>query len=199
MAIITMPASPGPSVIGRPRLIAPAQENVSPWTGARQVLSLGRGWFELDYTLPTIIGDAKFLPWGAFLARMSTRIDTARVKVVRRAQSSASQTARHAGGGQTGVSLSTDGWPSSTKVLLAGQFVTIEDQLLQLTDDVDSNGSGAATIEFRPPLRAAPANDAAIEYRLPTALVTLISDPPAIAHSPHEVYTIPTLQFREAF
>lgn len=197
MAIIAMPTSPGPNMLAW-RLISPAQENVSQWTGARQVLASGRGWFECQFGLPTFTSLEAFHPWASFLAQMSNKANTCRIRVFRRAQTSFGQTVRVAGGGQTGRSIQTDGWAASQKVLVEGQYVTIDDQLLQLTSDVDTNGSGVATIRFEPPIRSAPANDTVIEYENPTALMTLI-EAPLVPHAPHGIFTVPVLQFREAF
>lgn len=113
------------------------------------------------------------------------------------AQSSSTATPLVNGAGQTGRSLNTDGWPNSTTVLSAGQFVTIGNQLLQLTADVTSNGSGQATISFEPAIRVSPADNAAIEYKNPYALMYFMEDP-GYAVEPGLVYSI-SFNLRESF
>jgi len=99
------------------------------------------------------------------------------------------------GAAQTGRSLITSGWPGPDTVLSAGEFVTINNQLLQLTADVVSDVAGAATITFEPPIRVSPANNDAIEFRNPYALMYLTETPPYTVE-PGYVYNL-RLEFRE--
>lgn len=81
-------------------------------------------------------------------------------------------TARGAGGGtplvngadQTGRSVVTDGWPNSTAILKAGDFVTFagDYKVYMVTADVSSDGSGDATLTIEPALEVTPDDDAAI-------------------------------------
>jgi hypothetical protein len=82
-------------------------------------------------------------------------------------------------------------------MLSAGDYVTIGDQLLQLTADVVSNASGIATLTFEPPIRRVPADNATVEYKNPYALMYLVEEP-AIAVSVGDVHTL-SLNLREAF
>jgi hypothetical protein len=202
MALITFPSTPGPSSM-QWRLDQPTQINTSAWTGKRQALPSGRGWWECSYNLPPIVGTAAFNPWRAFIALSRGGANEFRVPVdptpqepdtatptdgstlsldfiVREYFSLGGTTSLDAyvsGAGQTGRSLTTGGWPSSDTVLAAGEFVTINDQLLQLTADVVSDGSGNATITFEPPIRVIPASGDSIEYRNPYALMYLTEIP----------------------
>lgn len=52
---------------------------------------------------------------------------------------------------QTGAEIVTDGWPvGTTGVLLPGDFISIDDRLYEITDQVDSDGSGTATLKLWP-------------------------------------------------
>ena len=66
------------------------------------------------------------------------------------------------GGGQTGITLVTDGWAPSETVLKAGDMFGLTTdwglELFQVTEDAASNGSGQATLTFVNPLRGSPAN-----------------------------------------
>ena len=196
MATITFPSEPAAQAVSW-TLVQPAQTNVSQWTGQRQTLASNRGWWECEYTLPPIVGTTNANPWRSFLAKTQGQTNDFQVLVDPVAQSSASATPLVNGAGQTGRSLVTDGWPLSTTVLYAGQYVTIGNQLLQLTADVVSDGTGAATISFEPPIRVSPANNTAIEFKNPYCLMYL-KEKPAISVEAGYVYSL-SLSLRESF
>lgn len=187
MATITFPSSPKPqSMVWR--LIQPAQTNISGWTGGRQTLPSGRGWWECDVTLPPIVGEEDAREWLAFIAEMNGDANDFHVKKMPSEQdngwtgllpelyldflggaySTGSEPAVK-GADQTGKTLDTWGWLPSTTVLRRGQHITIDDQLLRLTADVVSNAAGEAEISFAPAIRVPPANNALIEFRNPYA------------------------------
>jgi hypothetical protein len=85
----------------------------------------------------------------------------------------------------------------STTVLQAGQFVTINNQLLQLTEDVISNSSGVATLTFEPPIRTSPSDNAPIEYVNPYCLMYLMEEPTLSVENGY-VYSL-SLNLRESF
>lgn len=196
MATITFPSSPKPSGMSW-RLVQPAQQNVSQWTGARQVLASGRGWWECSLSLPPIVGETAVNAWRSFMAQARGAANDFQVPVNEIAQSAAVATPRINGAGQTGRSLITDGWPVLTTVLYAGQFVTIGNQLLQLTADITSNVSGQATISFEPAIRVSPADNALIEFKNPYALMYFVEDP-GYSVEPGLVYTL-GFNLRESF
>ena len=196
MTTITFPSSPKPSTMSW-RLVQPAQQNISQWTGARQVLASGRGWWECTLTLPPIVGESAVNSWRAFIGLARGVTNDFQVPVNEIDQSGLTVTARINGANQTGRSLNTDGWPNSTAILSAGQFVTIGNQLLQLTSNVTSNASGQATISFEPAIRVSPADDAIIEYKNPYALMYFLEDP-GYSVEPGLVYSM-SFNLRESF
>lgn len=196
MGTITFPSSPKPQTMAW-RLVQPAQQNVSTWTGARKVLPSGRGWWECSITLPPIVGDGTVNAWRAFFGAAQGATNDFQVPVSPIAQSTATATPRVNGGSQTGRSLVTDGWPPSTTVLSGGQFVTINNQLLQLTSNVTSDASGNATISFAPAIRTSPADNTVIEFKNPYALMFFVEDP-GYSVEPGLVYSI-SLDLRESF
>lgn len=220
MATIDLPATPQAQGTSW-KLVMPAQTNLNQWTGKRQTLASGRGWWECNYTLPLVTGtDAN--AWRAFIAKMRGGANEARIPIDGKAQEpdtatptdgrtlSLDFTAREYfslggtttldayvnGAGQTGRSLTTGGWPESDTVLSAGEFVTINDQLLQLTEDVVADGAGAATITFEPPIRVSPSNADAIEYRRPYALM-YFTETPGWSYETGVFYSF-SFEFREA-
>lgn len=75
------------------------------------------------------------------------------------------------GGGQTGVSIVTDGWTASAVgVLLAGDLVQIRNQLCRVVDDVSADAGGIATIVVQPSIRIAPNDNLAIVTAVPLGL-----------------------------
>ncbi len=76
-----------------------------------------------------------------------------------------------AGASQTGYSLNIDGAPNSTTGWLkAGDMFEVDSQLKMVTEDVDTSGTGTATINFVPELRSAPADNAALDITSPTGI-----------------------------
>ena len=196
MTTITLPSTPKPQTMSW-RLLMPTQANVSSWTGKRQVVASGRGWWECDFNLPPIVGSANINAWRAFVALARGTANDFYIPVDPTAQSALSNTVRTNGTDQTGRAIATDGWPNSTTVLQAGQFVTINDQLLQVTSDVTSNGSGQATIAVEPPVRQPVADNSAVEYKNPFCKMYMTEEP-NISVEPGYVYNI-SLRLREAF
>lgn len=217
MATITYPSTPKPQGMSW-RLVMPAQTNVSDWTGKRQTMASGRGWWESQITFPPIVGTANVNAWRSFLAKSRGTANDFRVPVDPTAQAPVisvndvgslnlnfttnlyqtfGATPLVNGAGQTGRTLNTVGFPPSTTVLQAGQFVTINDQLLQLTENVTSNAFGVAVLTFEPPIRVSPANNAPIEYVNPYCLMYLVEEPTLSVETGY-VYSL-SLNLRECF
>ena len=196
MATITYPSTPKPSGMSW-RLVMPSQTNVSDWTGRRQTISSGRGWWECQITLPPIVGTTNVNAWRSFIAKARGRANDFQIPVDPIAQSASTTTPLVNGAGQTGRTLATDGWPVSTTVLVAGQYVTINNQLLQLTENVTSNGSGVATLTFEPPIRTPSSDNAAIEYKNPYCLMYFVEEPTLSVENGY-VYSL-SLNLRESF
>lgn len=172
MAIITLPSCP--SIIGRNlRFNAPTMVNRSEWTNRRKAVGLAAApmWFA-DVTPFDLEKEEEFWTWNAFFGKVQGRLNSFRLPVVSKAQI-AGLTVRVNGGAQTGFSLATDGWGSTG--LKAGQYVTVNDQLLRLTANA-TPASGAATLTFDRWLWAAPADDALVTVDVPTCLMTMADD-----------------------
>lgn len=176
MSTITLPSFPKVPPLPL-RLVRPAQVNTSGWTGRRQVLPSGRGWWECSISLTPIVGVENFRPWRTFLMLTDGPVNDFRVPVDPTPQSRLPNTVRVKGAGQTGTSLITDGWPANTTVLKAGMYVTVADQLVQLTANATTNGAGEVTLTFKPALRVAPGDNAAVEYKNPYCLMFLTEEP----------------------
>lgn len=85
------------------------------------------------------------------------------------------------GAGQSGSSINTKGWRNNgTGLLLPGDYYQIGNtglarQLKQVTEQVDSNGTGLATINFQTPLHASPAANDVIIFDNPVGVFNLIN------------------------
>ena len=215
MTTITFPSTPKPSGMAW-KLVQPAQQNISEWTGARQVLASGRGWWECNVTMPPIIGETNARAWLSFIGLAQGAANDFRIPVTPNEQTNSWTVPSTAllldfinqaysvgdnpsvkGAFQTGRTLITSGWPSSTTVLYAGQFITINDQLLQLTSNATSDATGQATITFAPALRTSPADKTTIEFRNPYALMYSIEDF-SYSIEPGMIYSL-SFNLRESF
>lgn len=83
------------------------------------------------------------------------------------------------GASQTGTQIITDGWlPARAGILKAADWISIADQLYQLTDDVDTDAAGGATINIEPGIPAAYADDTALEIYAPRGVFRLAQSVP---------------------
>jgi hypothetical protein len=85
------------------------------------------------------------------------------------------------GGSQTGDSLITDGWTTSTTgILKAGDWIQLGSgsatRLHKVLDDVNSDASGNATLSIWPSLRSSPSNNAQITVSSPKGQWRLASN-----------------------
>jgi len=74
--------------------------------------------------------------------------------------------------------IGSSGWTANqTGVLLAGDMVSFgTDELKMVVEDVDSDGSGQATIQVEPPCRTQPANAATVVTDSPKCIMRLVDD-----------------------
>lgn len=176
MTAINMPSYPG-FVSCRFGLETNTQTFTSPLTKATQRLLLGGARWIATYSLPAM-NRTQAAIWKAFFDQLGGGVNTFN------AFDPDCKTPRGAGGGtplvngasQTGSSLITDGWPASTTVLKAGDYFSVNSELKRATADVLSDGSGNATISFKPALRNSPGDNAAIIIDKPTCTMALVDD-----------------------
>jgi hypothetical protein len=87
------------------------------------------------------------------------------------------------GAGQGGSSLIIDG-AGATTTLLKGDFFAVNSELKQTIADATSDGSGNATLSFKPPLRSAPADNAPLTLLQPTTTFMLAALPTLDVRAP---------------
>ena len=180
MPTLTMPASPG-FRSARFGLRSNTQSFTSPLNRAVQTLERqGALWFA-TFELPPM-SRAQAAAWQAFVIDLMGRSGRffgfdPDARSPRGAYDSGSDTPLDAGAGQTGTSLATDGWRASViGLLLPGDYLEVGGELKMVTASVDSDGGGAATISFKPSLRASPADNAAPTLTNPRVKMMLVDD-----------------------
>jgi len=181
MAIVfplDLPASPG---IESSRFGLEFNNTVftSPVNKVSQVLRRpGNLWSGL-YKLPPMVG-AQARTWKAWLTSLGGTAGTFKGfdPDARTPQGSAQNGQGLVNGaGQTGNSLATDGWPASiTGLLLPGDYVQLGNQLKLITEQVDSDALGNATLNFEPALHKSPVDNGAVIVVNPVGVFRLVED-----------------------
>lgn len=156
--------------------------NSSPFTGQQQVYKHQGQWWEMEVTLPPMKrADAEQV--AAFLVKLNGRFGTFTfgdpLNTAPRGVGTGTPLVN--GAGQTGTDLVTDGWtPNTTGILRAGDWIQLgtgsSSRLHKVLDDVNSNGSGNATLTLFPDLRTSPADNAAITVSSPKGLWRLAAN-----------------------
>jgi hypothetical protein len=165
------------------RLVANTQTFQSPLSGAEQTVEMPGARWALAYSMGALdAADAALVR--AFFAQLRGRSGRFYMHNLARPlpRGIATGTPVVSGAGQSGTTLVTSGWtPSTAGILKAGDFFGVNGELKLLVADAASNGAGLATLTFEPPLRASPANAAAITTTRPTATFRLDDDVTAFA------------------
>lgn len=143
----------------------------SPFTLSQQVVRhAGARWSAMIAIPPVKREDSEY--WNAFLLRLRGQFGTfllgdPNAATPRGSAASAPGTPVVNGASQTGNELNIDGLPTSvTGYLKAGDYIQLGSgstaRLYKVLEDVNSNGSGEATLNLWPDLRSSPADDAGV-------------------------------------
>lgn len=170
MALITLPSGLIQTVEWT--VIQPGQSNQSPYTGRGKDQPSGHAWHEARVVWTPLQGNA-ILARRRFLAAAGKKGNTFRLEIVDGPDQSALASVLVKGAGQTGYSLLTDGWGAAGTKLLAGQYITVNNQAIMLAADAVANGSGEVTLSLEYALRAAPADNLAVEVKRPWVLMKI--------------------------
>jgi hypothetical protein len=174
---ILMPATPNFTTC-RFGLETNTQTFTSPLTKNVQRILLGGARWTANYSLPAMNRNQAG-PWKAFFDLCEGQANVFQAfdpdnKLPRGFVTGSTPLVN--GASQTGSSLTTDGWVASKIVLKAGDYFTVNSELKRITADVVSDGSGNATIPFKPALRGSPADNAALTVTNATTSMTLQDD-----------------------
>ncbi len=171
-----MPTRPG-FVTSRFGLETNTQSFVSPFTRAVQRVALGGARWTMTVTLPPMKRDTA-AAWKAFFDQLEGAAGTFYGYdpdcVVPRGQ--ALGTPRVNGSGQTGSSLAIDGCTPGTTFLRTGDYFAVNGEYKRATADAVVDGSGNATLRFKPALRNSPADNAAVTVNRPACTMALADD-----------------------
>jgi len=143
----------------------------SPFTFSQQVVRhAGARWSATISIPPVKRSDSEY--WNSFLLRLrgqygSFLLGDPNAATPRGSAASAAGTPVVNGASQTGNELAIDGLPASaTGYLKAGDYIQLgsasTSRLYKVLEDVDSNGSGEATLNLWPDLRSSPADGATV-------------------------------------
>ena len=163
----TFPTSPAPRDVA----ISSNQNTIVTTTasGRRQARQIDGQRFRLRLRFP-VMSRSEFAPILAFIMKQRSQMESFQYTppTIDDAQGSASTVISVAGAISAGVtSCSIDGMGNNlTGVLKAGDFFrfTGQNKVYMCVADVSSNGSGAGTLTFEPPLRSNVADNAVLIY-----------------------------------
>ena len=163
----TFPSSPAPSGVA----ISSNQNTIVTTTasGRRQARQIDGQRFKLRVRFP-IMTRAEFAPINAFIMKQRSQLESFQYTPATMASTNgvASGVISVNGAVSAGAtSCSIDGMANSTSgVFKAGDYFrfTGQNKVYMVVADVDSNGSGAGTLTFEPPLRANVADNAVLIY-----------------------------------
>jgi hypothetical protein len=172
-----MPASPGFSAC-RFGLETNTQTFTSPLTKATQRAVLGGSRWVATYTLPAM-NRAQVANWQAFLLQLEGSANTfyGFDPDAINPRGAWTGTPLVNGGSQTGSTLTIDGCTANvTGWGKAGDYFSCNGELHMLTADCNSNGSGQATLAFKPAMRSSPADNAPLTFTQASCTMVLQDD-----------------------
>lgn len=154
----------------------------SPFTGQQQVYKHQGQWWEAEVTLPPM-KRAEAEQIAAFLLKLNGRYGTFTLgdPANTAPRGVGTGTPLVNGGSQTGNSLITDGWTTSTTgIMKAGDWIQLgsgsASRLHKVLSDVNSDASGNASLDIWPNLRSSPADNAQITVIAPKGVWRLASN-----------------------
>lgn len=177
MTAINMPTEPGFRA-SRFGLETHTQRFTSEFTNAQQRQLLSGARWKATFTLPKMKREQAAV-WQAFLLQLKGGINTfyAYDPDARFPRGAATGTPLVAGGSQTGSSLNIDGATAGvTNWLRPGDYFSVNGEYKMVTSAVTTNGSGAATINFAPALRASPSDNTAILFGADAYVELILED-----------------------
>jgi hypothetical protein len=198
---IEMPTTPGFTTC-RFGLQTNTQTFSSPLTKSSQRMLLGGAQWSASYSLPAMKRD-QAAPWKAFFLSLEGSVNTFNGfdPDCKTPRGTATGTPLVNGANQNGSTLIIDGCTHSILGwLLPGDYFACNGELKMITARVDTDGSGNATLNFKPSLRNSPADNAAITLNRASCSMTLTDDMQAIWEcDSNGIYQAKTFTAIEAF
>ncbi|MGY4876513.1 hypothetical protein ACLUEY_01350 [Vreelandella aquamarina] len=168
----------------------------SPFSKSQQIVSAPGAYWKCTLQFPTLTRE-KERRLSTFIGSLQGMAGTFELRPWTRPPGPYAGNAVVNGSSQAGAQLVTRNWYVNTTVLRMGDYITVNDQLLEVLTDVTSNGSGVAIIPVSPWLRSPPADGATVHYRQPYAIMRLMQDEQML--DVKALIASGTLECREAF
>jgi hypothetical protein len=161
-------------------LVTNTKKFQSPLSKAVQTVSRKGSYWKTTMTFSNLTG-AQRSELQAFISKLDGQTHRMRIRdygAVRYGTAISPQTPRVVGASQTGSTLVADGaTPNQSSYFSAGDYISFNNELHMVTDDVDSDASGGLSIPIAPPIRKSPDNDEAIEYAAPYGVFMMTNNP----------------------
>lgn len=157
-------------------LVPNTQSFGSPLSGAVQTVEMPGARWKMSFVMENLT-EADAAVFQAFLVKLRGRAGRFTLHNFARAtpRGTISGTPLVKGAAQTGNTLAIDGCTVGS-TLLAGDFIGVNGELKMVVADATANGSGEMSLTIEPPLRSAPADNAAITTDRPTVTFMLSAD-----------------------
>ena len=158
------------------KLKSNTRSSQSPFSGSIQTREIPGARWMVSFTMEDL-DEEDAAPLQAFLAKLRGRSGRFYLHNFARPtpRGTIAGTPLVKGAAQTGTSLNIDGCTVGT-TLVPGDFFGVNGELKMVVATATADGSGEMTVVFEPPLRAAPADNAAIVTDKPTATFMLTND-----------------------
>mgnify|MGYP000099990583 CR=1 FL=1 len=178
---LTMPTTP---IMNQAKVSLVRQTAVtqSPYSGATQRSEGSYALWEVKGGFPEMDDLQISRLWRSFFLQLRGRAGTFKLIIPGTGAPSTAYTGAVGlvdGASQTGLTLVTKTWDNTTLVLQDGDYFTVNDELKILTADATTDGAGAVTLSFEPPLRTSPADGAALTIANPYFIARLQNDDPS--------------------
>lgn len=161
-------------------LVTNTKKFQSPLSNAVQTVSRKGSYWKTTMMFSNLTG-AQRSELQAFISKLDGQAHRMRIRdygAVRFGTAIPPQTPRVVGASQTGSTLVADGATANQSAYFAaGDYISFNNELHMVTDDVDSDASGGLSIPIAPPIRKSPDNDEAIEYVAPYGVFMMTNNP----------------------
>ncbi|MBZ5489139.1 hypothetical protein HW452_16590 [Halomonas aquamarina] len=147
----------------------------SPLSQSQQITGAPGAYWQCSLEFPSLNRE-KERALTTFIGRLQGMAGTFRLRPWTRPPGPFAGNAVVDGANQRGAQIATRNWQASKVVLRAGDYITVNNQLLEVLDDVSSNAQGRAVIPVAPWLRVSPTNGEAVNYQQPYAVMRLSED-----------------------
>lgn len=161
-------------------LVTNTSQFQSPVSGAVQTLSRKGSYWKTRMTFRNLSGSDR-AEMQAFIAKMDGQTHRMRLEdygFVRRGSATSPQSVLVDGAGQTGSTINLDGAiPNVTNFFRAGDYLSFNNELHMVTDEVDSTSTGDLVVPIAPPIRKSTNDNDEVRIFSPFGVFMMINNP----------------------